>query len=76
MGALVHGNEDAAIARLGEAEALLPALVGTGLPDKLARSLILRRGVAHMRRGETQNWCLRKSPDSCIVPIRGGGSHT
>ena len=33
-------------------------------------------GVAYMRLGETENCCLRNHPDSCIMPIQGGGIHT
>ena len=29
-----------------------------------------------MRRGETENCCARFTPDSCILPIRGGGIHS
>ena len=35
-----------------------------------------RLGVAYMRLGETQNCCLRHTPQSCIVPIQSGGLHT
>ena len=33
-------------------------------------------GVAYMRLAETQNCALQHSPDSCILPLRGGGIHT
>lgn len=33
-------------------------------------------GLAYMRLGETQNCCLRHTPESCILPLRGGGIHT
>lgn len=32
--------------------------------------------VAWLRLGETENCCARHSPESCILPIRGGGVHT
>ena len=32
-------------------------------------------GVAYMRLAETENCCQRNTPDSCIIPIRGGGIH-
>ena len=35
-----------------------------------------RLGVAYMRLGETQNCCLRHTPESCILPLRGGAIHT
>ena len=34
-----------------------------------------RLAVCWMRMGETQNCCLRNSPDSCLLPIRGTGIH-
>jgi len=33
-------------------------------------------GVSYMRLGETQNCALQHSPDSCILPLRGGGIHS
>jgi hypothetical protein len=44
-------------------------------PPGLALELTYQLAVAHMRRGETQNCCLRNSPDSCLLPIRGTGIH-
>ena len=42
---------------------------------KMVNYARFRLGVAYMRLGETQNCCLRNTPESCIVPIRGGGLH-
>ena len=33
-------------------------------------------GLAYLRMAETQNCCLRHTPDSCILPIQGAGIHT
>lgn len=44
-----------------------------------ARQMTLTRlqlGTAYLRLGEDQNCCLRHTPESCILPIRGGGVHT
>ena len=38
--------------------------------------LSFRLGVAYLRLGETQNCCLRNTPESCILPIQGGGVHS
>lgn len=48
-------------------------------PEKLTEAeikVLFELGVAYMRYGETQNCCLRNSPESCILPIRGSGVHT
>jgi len=67
-------NEEEAIARLGEAEALLPRLAGR-MPEAEAQEIRFRLGVAWLRRGESQNCALRHNAESCILPIRGGGVH-
>jgi len=33
-------------------------------------------GVAYTRLGETENCCKRNTPESCILPLRGGALHT
>ena len=72
---LMLGNEGAAIQQLSAAYRLLPKLKNLLMPESV-NGLIFRLGVAYMRLGETQNCCLRYSPDSCILPIRGGGVHS
>jgi len=42
---------------------------------KAVYSSAYRLGVGNMRLGETRNCCLRHSPESCLLPIRGGGLH-
>jgi hypothetical protein len=66
---LVLGREREAIERMDSAR----KLVGEG---RTSNQLDLMRAVAYLRLGETQNCCLRRSPDSCIMPIQGGGIHT
>ncbi len=33
-------------------------------------------GIAYMRKAEQENCCARHTPESCIIPITGGGLHT
>ena len=44
--------------------------------ETMQRSLEFQLGLAHLRLAETQNCCQRNTPDSCVVPIEGGGIHT
>ncbi len=74
MSELKLGNEDEAIRELEAAYALLPELEDDLAREGLAETTY-RLGVANLRRGETQNCCLRHSPESCILPIREGGRH-
>lgn len=46
------------------------------VPVEVLNHTHYRLGVAYMRRGETENCCLRNRPESCILPLRGGGIHT
>ena len=72
---LRHGNEREAIAQLMKAREL--TLVDNGELSLQARRFVaFELGVAHLRVGETENCCLRNTPESCILPIRGGGIHT
>ena len=47
--------------------------------DKMPKHIIdeahYHIGVAFMRLGETQNCCLRNTPDSCIMPFRDSAIH-
>jgi len=69
------GNEEAAIARGDEAYALAKTL-GDKLPARWSNHVLFALANAHMRRGETENCCKRNSPESCLLPLRGGGVHT
>jgi hypothetical protein len=68
------GNEREAIERLSEAYALLPR-VEHELDEGWVEHVIFNLGLAHLRRGETENCGLLNSPDSCLLPIRRGGVH-
>ncbi|MDE0859704.1 MAG: CRTAC1 family protein [Akkermansiaceae bacterium] len=69
------GNEIEGIKHLKLAFDLLPK-VESQIKSHRAHENIFMLGVAWMRRGETQNCCARFTPESCILPIRGGGLHT
>lgn len=69
------GKEEEAIDYL-ERALELTRLQGTSVPAEVVNHTLFRLGVAYMRHGETQNCCLRNTPDSCILPIRDGGIHT
>ena len=72
---LFLGNESQTIDQLTEAYKLLPQVSRLLRPDLPIR-LQFQLGLAYLRWGETQNCCLRRTPDSCILPIRKGGIHT
>ena len=69
------GNELEGIKHLELAYDLLPE-VKDSIEEKRVMENIFMLGVAWMRRGETENCCARFTPESCIIPIRGGGLHT
>jgi hypothetical protein len=69
------GREEEAIEYLSKAYDLLPA-VERDLDEGVVPRTLFSLGVAHMRRGETQNCSMGFSPDSCLLPIRGSGIHT
>ncbi|MBV1860923.1 MAG: CRTAC1 family protein [Nannocystaceae bacterium] len=69
------GNEAVASTILTEA---LATLVSTHEPwavDQRQYTLYLL-AVSSLRMAETMNCCVQDMPDSCIVPIRGGGIHS
>jgi len=68
------GEVRRAIALWTEAVGLVDAHAGA-LPPRMRPSLDFLLGLAYMRLGETENCCLRWTPESCILPIRGGGIH-
>ncbi len=68
------GNERAGIAILENAhQRLVDGRLRGGLPARAEISFHL--GVGYLRLAETQNCCAIPSPESCILPIRGGGLH-
>ncbi|MDH3216505.1 MAG: CRTAC1 family protein [Candidatus Krumholzibacteria bacterium] len=74
MAELRAGNETESIRVLTEASRLLPRARGQ-INRLQAADILFRLGVAYMRLGETENCCNHFTPDSCIMPIRGGGIH-
>ena len=69
------GNESAALATLAEVERFFARTRHRFLP-KDAAEVHFRFGMVHLRHGETQNCCLLRNKDSCLLPIRGAGVHT
>ena len=72
---LVLGEEREAIGMLTEAHELLPEAKRAGLSESSASLITFQLGMAYMRLGETENCCRRNHPESCILPIEGGGVH-
>ena len=70
------GNVAQGIAHIDAVYGLLkrPSLRDVFPPDSM-NELLYQLAIAHVRLGETQNCCLRNSPDSCLLPISGGGIH-
>jgi len=68
------GNERESIRILTEAQRLMPQ-VRAQINRLQAADIVFRLGVAYIRLGETENCCNRFTPDSCVMPIRGGGIH-
>ena len=68
------GDEEEGIDCLERALEITELMKNT-VPAEIVNHTLFRLGVANMRRGETENCCLRNTVDSCILPIRGGGIH-
>jgi hypothetical protein len=68
------GHEEAAIAALERAREIA-AGPESGAGAEGMRQLDFQLAVAYLRLGETQNCCRRRTAESCILPIRGGGVH-
>ena len=70
-----RGNERSAIESLTTAEqlAIKPQ---NNIPLGQQLEILYRLGVYHMRLAETENCCLRNSPDSCIIPFQPAAIHT
>ena len=67
------GMERDAIKHLEQAALLAQKSVTSG-PSKT--DILYWLGVANFRLAETENCCARNTPDSCLLPIQGGGIHT
>jgi hypothetical protein len=72
---LRHGDHNAAVKLIEEALTILA-------PDEVVPShrnsrthALFQLAVAYLRTAEIENCCARETPDSCIVPIVGGGLH-
>jgi len=65
------GDERQAIEYLKQAYSLADSIKARDLRFQAS----FRLGVAYMRLAETENCCASNTPDSCILPIRGGGLH-
>jgi hypothetical protein len=71
---LLFGNERKAIGHLSKAYELLPK--AGKLPPERRGQVMFDLGMAYLRLAETENCCQLNNPDSCILPIQGGGVHT
>jgi hypothetical protein len=75
------GQEQLGAGRTEEAIATYVALrdeiaaAGTRVSPRTAHDLGALRAAAYLRLGEQQNCLARHGPDSCLMPIRGGGVH-
>lgn len=69
------GNEAAATAVLTDALDAVASNDESWAKDQRQYVLYLL-AVASLRMAETMNCCVQDMPDSCIVPIRGGGIHS
>jgi hypothetical protein len=70
------GNERKAIKRFVQARQLVSGLEQEMVPTEIMNETDFRLGVAYMRLGETQNCCVRNTPESCILPLGGAAIHT
>ena len=68
-----HGDLEVGIAHLKRAYELIPT---ANLSQGQTVLMRFKLGVAYLRMGETKNCCARNTPESCVLPIRGGGLHT
>ncbi len=69
------GHEVEAISYLRKAERLASHPENNIAPADHVE-ILYRLGVYHMRLAETENCCLRNSPDSCIIPFQPDAIHT
>ena len=70
---LRQGSEKQAVNTLGRA---FQKARQSKVPAKQLGESLFFLGLAYLRYGETQNCCQQHSPDSCILPLRGGGLHS
>lgn len=68
------GHTDVAVERMAEARKLVDELDASARRE-IEPQLLFRSAMAWMRAGETANCVTHHGPDSCLLPIRGGGVH-
>lgn len=76
--ALAHmrlGNTKESIAILAHASDEMRAGRLRGNLDA-ASAIVFYLGMAYMRQAENDNCCARTTPESCILPLKGGAIHT
>lgn len=71
---LNDGQIEAALRELDEYERLLAEHRVIAPPEDDARVNLIK-AIAHLRRGELENCLHHHNPDSCLLPIQGGGVH-
>ena len=69
------GNELEAIEHMESVYKMLPK-IRSQLTQQQVEEIIYRLGLLYLRYGETQNCCLRNTPDSCIIPFQTAALHT
>jgi hypothetical protein len=67
------GKIDESIQRLEECAAIIES---AGAGGDIRNRVLIAVGTAYLRKGETENCCLRNAPESCILPLRGKAIHT
>ena len=72
---LKQGFEESAISAFQDALSLIDTVPAHHIREAKIRTHF-DLGVAWMRRGESLNCCAQNHPDSCLIPIRGGGLHS
>lgn len=73
---LQQGQEQQSIQRFIQCLELTGEIVADKSKQTEAELKVLfELGIAYLRYGETQNCCKRNHPESCILPISGGGVH-
>jgi hypothetical protein len=73
---LDFGNEAIALNLAEEVQQIAASIGDERLGQETLAELNFFLGLVHLRYGETQNCCLMRNIDSCLLPIRGGGVHT
>lgn len=75
VAALMDGDTEAAVADLERVLAEVEA-DWTRYDPKTADFIRRMRAIAFLRLGEQRNCCARHNPQSCLLPLEGGGQHS